>query len=55
MAALIPEDTLEKAVALLKAFALPDRFQMVNILMNGERRVGKLAKKLIIIKNGIIN
>ena len=51
MAPLVTGDTLEKAVVLLKAFALPDRLQMVNILMTGERYEGELAKLLDIKKS----
>ncbi len=43
---LIPEDTLEKAVVLLKAVAHNDRLQIVNILMKGENCVGELEKLL---------
>ena len=43
---LIPEDTLEKKAETLKAVAHPIRLQIVNILMNGERSVGDLVKKL---------
>ena len=43
---LIPDDTLEKMAETLKAVAHPIRLQIVNILMNGERSVGELVKKL---------
>ena len=43
---LIPEDTLEKMAETLKAVAHPIRLQIVNILMNGERSVGDLVKRL---------
>ena len=46
MATLVTEDTFERAITILKALAHPDRLQMVNILMNGERHVGELAKLL---------
>ena len=46
MATQVTEDTLDKAAALLKAFAHHDRLQIVNILMNGECKVGELAKLL---------
>ncbi len=43
---LIPEDTLEKMAETLKAVAHPIRLQIVNILINGERSVGELVRKL---------
>ena len=43
---LIPEDTLEKAVEILKALAHHDRLQIVNVLINGEFKVGELVKLL---------
>ena len=43
---LIPDDTLEKMAETLKAVAHPIRLQIVNILMNGERSVGELVRKL---------
>ena len=43
---LIPGDTLEKMAETLKAVAHPIRLQIVNILMNGERSVGELVRKL---------
>ena len=43
---LIPEETLEKKAETLKAVAHPIRLQIVNILMNGERSVGDLVKRL---------
>ena len=46
MATQVTGDTLDKAAALLKAFAHHDRLQIVNILINGEFNVGELAKLL---------
>ena len=46
MATQVTEDTLDKASALLKAFAHHDRLQIVNVLINGEFHVGELAKLL---------
>ncbi len=46
MATQVTGDTLDKAAALLKAIAHPERLQIVNILMNGECKVGELAKLL---------
>ena len=46
MATQVTGDTLDKAAALLKAIAHHDRLQIVNILINGEFRVGELAKLL---------
>ncbi len=46
MAKLVSEGTLDKAAALLKTLAHPDRLQIVNILINGECPVGELAKVL---------
>ena len=43
---LIPENTLEKAVIILKAVAHHDRLQIVNILMKRESCVGELKKLL---------
>lgn len=43
---LIPDETLEKMAETLKAVAHPIRLQIVNILMNGERSVGDLVRKL---------
>jgi len=43
---LIPHDALEKMAETLKAVAHPVRLQIVNILMNGERSVGELVKRL---------
>ena len=40
---LIPEDTLEKAVEILKAIGHIDRLQIANILLNGERQACKLV------------
>ena len=45
---LIPEDRLEKMVAILKAVAHPVRLQIVNILLNSECQVGELIKVLSI-------
>ncbi len=42
----ITGDTIDKAAALLKAFAHHNRLQIVNILINGECKVGELAKLL---------
>ena len=42
----IPEGILEKKAEMLKAMAHPIRLQIVNILINGERSVGDLVKKL---------
>ncbi len=46
MATQVTGDTLYKAAALLKAIARHDRLQIVNILMNGECKVGELVKLL---------
>ncbi len=46
MATQVTGDTLDKASALLKAFAHHDRLQIVNVLMNGECKVGELVKLL---------
>ena len=46
MAKSITEDTLEKITAILKALGHPDRLQISNILINGERKSGELAKVL---------
>ena len=43
---LIPEDTLEKSVIILKAVAHHDRLQIVNILLNSECKVGELENTL---------
>ncbi|MFC1692859.1 ArsR/SmtB family transcription factor [Candidatus Latescibacterota bacterium] len=43
---LIPEDTLEIAVTILKAVAHPLRLQIVNILLSRECQVGELVKVL---------
>jgi len=43
---LIQGETLESMAETLKAIAHPVRLQIVNILMNGERSVGELVKKL---------
>ena len=42
----IPEDTLEKMVRILKALALPDCLQIVNVLLRNECRVGEIVKAL---------
>ncbi len=39
---LIPEDTLEKTVEILKAVSNPIRLQIVNVLMSGECSTGEL-------------
>lgn len=46
MATQFTGDTLDKAAALLKAFAHHDRLQIVNVLINGEFNVGELTKLL---------
>ncbi len=46
MATQITGDTLDKAAALLKAFAHHDRLQIVNVLINGEFNIGELTKLL---------
>ena len=46
MATQVTKDTLDKAAALLKAFAHHDRLQIVNVLINGEFNVGELVKLL---------
>ena len=46
MATQVTKDTLDKAAALLKAFAHHDRLQIVNVLINGEFNVGELTKLL---------
>ncbi|MBA7544881.1 Biofilm growth-associated repressor [subsurface metagenome] len=46
MATQITGDTLDKAAALLKAFAHHDRFQIVNVFTNDEFHVGELTKLL---------
>ena len=43
---LIPEDTLEKAVEILKIIGHHNRLQIVNILLNGECQAGQLVDKL---------
>ena len=43
---LIPEDTLEKTVQILKAIAHQDRLQIVNILLNGMCQVEELTNIL---------
>ncbi len=43
---LIPDGSLEKMAETLKAVAHPIRLQIVNILMNGERSVGDLVRRL---------
>jgi len=42
---LIPEDTLDRAVEILKAIGHYNRLQIVNILLSGEFRVGQLIDK----------
>ena len=46
MATMVTKDTLDKAAALLIAFAHPIRLQIVNILSNGEFHIGELTKLL---------
>ena len=41
---LIPEETLEKMVRILKAVAHPVRLQILNILLNGECQVSEIQK-----------
>ena len=41
---LIPEDTQEKAVEILKAIAHPGHLQIVNILLNGECQVSEIQR-----------
>ena len=41
---LIPEETLEKMVRLLKDVANPGRLQIMNILLNGECQVSEIQK-----------
>ena len=43
---LIPKDTLENTVEILKALGHHDLLQIVNILMSGECQVGKLVDEL---------
>ena len=43
---LIPEDSLDKMVEILKAVAHPVRLQIVNILLNSECQVRELIKLL---------
>lgn len=43
---LIPKDTLENVTEMLKAIAHPTRLQIVSLLMEGERSVGELVRKL---------
>ena len=43
---LIPEDTLEKAVEILKAVSNPIRLQIVNILVRSECQVGELINTM---------
>ena len=43
---LIPEDTLDRAVEILKAIGHYNRLQIVTILLSGEFRVGQLIDKL---------
>ena len=44
MATLVTGDTLDKAAALLKAFAHHDRLQIVNVLLQGELNVGEIQR-----------
>ncbi|MBA7560725.1 Biofilm growth-associated repressor [subsurface metagenome] len=46
MATMVTGDTLDKAVALLKAIAHHNRIQIVIVLINGEVCVGELAELL---------
>ena len=43
---LIPEDTLDRAVEILKTIGHYNRLQIVNILLSGEFCVGQLMDKL---------
>ena len=43
---LIPEETLDRAVEILKAIGHYNRLKIVNILLSGEFRVEQLADKL---------
>ena len=43
---LIPEDTLDRAVEILKAIGHNNRLQIVNILLSGELHVEQLVDKL---------
>ncbi len=43
---LIPEDTLDRAVEILKAVGQSGRLQIVNILLSGEFSVKQLVDKL---------
>ena len=43
---LIPEDTLEKAVEILKIIGHHDRLQIVKILLSGECQAGQLVNTL---------
>ena len=42
---LIPEETLNRAVEILKAIGHYNRLQIMNILLSGEFRVGQLIDK----------
>ena len=42
----ISEEMLEKKAETLKTIAHPMRLQIINILMNGELRVGDIVKRL---------
>jgi len=50
---LIPEDTLDRAVEILKAIANPVRLQIVNVLMSGECQAGELVNTLGKLKSNI--
>ncbi len=43
---LIPEETLDRAVEILKAVANPFRLQIVNILISGECQVSEIWKAM---------
>ena len=43
---LIPEETLDRAVEILKAVTSPFRLQIVNILLNGECQVLEIYKAM---------
>ena len=43
---LIPEETLDKAVEILKAVGHSGRLQIVNILLNGECQVLEIYKTM---------
>ena len=48
---LIPEDTLDRAVEILKAIGHHNRLQIVNILLSGEFSVKQLVDKLGILQS----